>query len=164
LTLLKSVLGATPVYNMSIFKAHLSVLHEMEMLRNNFFIGGDAQGKKITWIAWDKVLSSKNNGGLGVSSVYALNQALLLKWVWRFLSHDGSLWSQIIRVIHENNIDASVVVKQGAPSLDASFRLPVRDGVERSQWEDLVSLVGGISLFVSVDRWVCDLTGDGEFC
>nr|GFA25930.1 RNA-directed DNA polymerase, eukaryota [Tanacetum cinerariifolium] len=49
-----------------------------------------------------------------------------------------------------------------APSLDASFRRPVRDGVERSQWEDLVSLVGGISLSVSADRWVCDLTGDGE--
>nr|GEV45743.1 RNA-directed DNA polymerase, eukaryota [Tanacetum cinerariifolium] len=106
LTLLKLVLGATPVYNMSIFKAPLSVLHEMEILRNNFFIGGDAQ---------------------------------------------------------ENNIDASVAVKQGAPLLDASFRHPVRDGVERSQWEDLVSLVGGISLFVSADRWVCDLTGDGEF-
>nr|GEX16021.1 RNA-directed DNA polymerase, eukaryota [Tanacetum cinerariifolium] len=95
LTLLKSVLSATPVYNMSIFKAPLSVLHEMEMLRNNFFIGGDAQ---------------------------------------------------------ENNIDASVVVKQGAPSLDASFRR-----------HDLVSLVGGISLSVSANRWVCDLTGDGEF-
>nr|GEY07081.1 RNA-directed DNA polymerase, eukaryota [Tanacetum cinerariifolium] len=172
----------------------IGVLHEMEMLRNNFFIGGDAQGKKITWIAWDKVLSSKNNGGFGVSSFYALNRALLLKWVWRFLSHDGSLWSQIIRAIHvrigdglktrfwldvwlldmplcarftrifelENNI-ASVAVKQGAPLLDASFRRPVRDGVERSQWEDLVSLVGGISLSVSADRWVCDLTGDGEF-
>nr|GEX22956.1 RNA-directed DNA polymerase, eukaryota, reverse transcriptase zinc-binding domain protein [Tanacetum cinerariifolium] len=63
----------------------------------------------------------------------------------------------------ENNIDASVAMKQGAPSLDASFRRPVRDGVERSQWEDLVSLVGGISLSVSADRWVCDLTGDGEF-
>nr|GFC34394.1 RNA-directed DNA polymerase, eukaryota, reverse transcriptase zinc-binding domain protein [Tanacetum cinerariifolium] len=60
----------------------------------------------------------------------------------------------------ENNIDASVAVKQGAPSLDASFRRPVRDGVERSQWEDPVSLVGGISLSVSADRWVCDLTGD----
>nr|GEW02189.1 RNA-directed DNA polymerase, eukaryota [Tanacetum cinerariifolium] len=164
LTLLKSVLGDIPLYNMLIFKAPLSVLHEMEMLRNNIFIGGDAQGKKITWIAWDNVLSSKNNGGLGISSFYALNRALFLKWVWRFLSHDGSLWSQIIRAIHENNIDASVAVKQGAPSLDASFRRLVRDGVERSQWEDLVSLMGGISLFVSADRWVCDLTGDGEFC
>nr|GEZ33599.1 RNA-directed DNA polymerase, eukaryota [Tanacetum cinerariifolium] len=160
LTLLKSVLGATPVYNMSIFKAPSLVLHEMEMLRNNFFIGGDVQGKKITWIAWDKVLSSKINGGLDVSSFYALNRALLFKWVWRFLSHDGSLWSQIIRAIHENNINASVAVKKGASSLDASFRRPVRDGVERSQWEDLVSLVGGISLSVSADRWVCDLTSD----
>ncbi|GJU90435.1 RNA-directed DNA polymerase, eukaryota, partial [Tanacetum coccineum] len=232
LILLKSVLGATPVYNMSIYKAPLSVLHEMEMLRNKFFIGGDAQGNKITWVSWDKVLSSKNNGGLGVSSFYALNRALLLKWVWRFLSHDCSLWSQIIRAIHgsrldfhsrkcispwgsilreiqvldtkgfdflshckvrigdglntrfwldvwildmplcarfprifalENDTNVSVAVKQGAPSLDASFRRPVRDGVERLQWEELVAMVGDISLSSSADRWVCDLNGDEIF-
>nr|GFA21798.1 RNA-directed DNA polymerase, eukaryota [Tanacetum cinerariifolium] len=43
LTILKSVLGDTPIYNMSIYKAPLSVLHEMEMLQNKFFNGGDAQ-------------------------------------------------------------------------------------------------------------------------
>nr|GEX71249.1 RNA-directed DNA polymerase, eukaryota [Tanacetum cinerariifolium] len=43
LTLLKSVLGAVPIYNMSIYKAPISVLHEMEMFRNKFFNEGDSQ-------------------------------------------------------------------------------------------------------------------------
>nr|GEU46976.1 putative RNA-directed DNA polymerase, eukaryota, reverse transcriptase zinc-binding domain protein [Tanacetum cinerariifolium] len=43
LTLLKLVLGAVPIYNMSIYKAPISVLHEMEMFRNKFFNGGDSQ-------------------------------------------------------------------------------------------------------------------------
>nr|GFA74551.1 RNA-directed DNA polymerase, eukaryota [Tanacetum cinerariifolium] len=80
LTLLKSVLGAVPVYNMSIYKAPKGVLHEMEMIRNKFFNGADSLENKITWVAWDKVLASKKNRGLGVSSFYALNRALLLKW------------------------------------------------------------------------------------
>nr|GEV80857.1 RNA-directed DNA polymerase, eukaryota [Tanacetum cinerariifolium] len=42
--------------------------------------------KKITWVAWDKVLALKKNGGLGVSSYFALNRALLFKWIWRFCS------------------------------------------------------------------------------
>nr|GEY87379.1 RNA-directed DNA polymerase, eukaryota [Tanacetum cinerariifolium] len=46
----------------------------------------DSSDKKITWAAWDKVLASKNHGGLGVSSFHALNSALFLKWVWRFVS------------------------------------------------------------------------------
>ncbi|GKA94655.1 hypothetical protein Tco_0816693 [Tanacetum coccineum] len=61
---------------------------EMEKLRNNFFNGGDSQNSKITWVAWAKVLSSKKNGGLGVSIFFALNRALILKWVWRFLVQD----------------------------------------------------------------------------
>ncbi|GKG06553.1 hypothetical protein Tco_0329522 [Tanacetum coccineum] len=36
LTLLKSVLGSTPIYNMSIFKVPKSVLNYMESLRRNF--------------------------------------------------------------------------------------------------------------------------------
>nr|GEX43785.1 RNA-directed DNA polymerase, eukaryota [Tanacetum cinerariifolium] len=64
LTLLKSVLGASPLYCMSIFKAPKGVLKEMESIRNKFFIGADNLDKKITWVAWDKVLASKKNGGL----------------------------------------------------------------------------------------------------
>ncbi|GKE22508.1 RNA-directed DNA polymerase, eukaryota [Tanacetum coccineum] len=37
LTLLKSVLGSTPIYNMSLFKVPKSMLHSMESLRRNFF-------------------------------------------------------------------------------------------------------------------------------
>nr|GFB92068.1 RNA-directed DNA polymerase, eukaryota, reverse transcriptase zinc-binding domain protein [Tanacetum cinerariifolium] len=71
------------------------VLKEMEAIRCNFFNGVDPAERKITWVSWDKVLVSKKNGGPGVSSFHALNHALLLKWVWRFLSQDGSLWLRI---------------------------------------------------------------------
>nr|GEV14628.1 RNA-directed DNA polymerase, eukaryota [Tanacetum cinerariifolium] len=80
LTLLKLVLGASPLYNMSIHKVPKGVLKEMEAIRCNFFNGADPAERKITWVSWDKVLASKKNGGLGVSSFHALNRALLLKW------------------------------------------------------------------------------------
>ncbi|GKB23529.1 RNA-directed DNA polymerase, eukaryota [Tanacetum coccineum] len=34
----------------------------------------------MAWIIWNKVLATKKYGGLGVSSFYALNRALLFKW------------------------------------------------------------------------------------
>ncbi|GJX54394.1 RNA-directed DNA polymerase, eukaryota [Tanacetum coccineum] len=55
---------------------------------------------KISWVKWTKVLASKKYGGLGVSSFYALNRALLFRWVWRFLSHDNSLWFRFISAMH----------------------------------------------------------------
>nr|GEX91119.1 RNA-directed DNA polymerase, eukaryota [Tanacetum cinerariifolium] len=67
LTLLKSVLGASPIYNMSIFKVPRGVLKVMEAIRSRFFNGTGQSDKKITWVAWNKVLASKNRGGLGVS-------------------------------------------------------------------------------------------------
>ncbi|GJZ95579.1 RNA-directed DNA polymerase, eukaryota [Tanacetum coccineum] len=100
LTLLKSVLGATPIYWMSLFKVPNSVLASMEALRREFFNGAQSNEKKITWVNWPKVLSAKKHGGLGVSSFFALNRALLVKWAWRFISNDNSLWYCVISAIH----------------------------------------------------------------
>ncbi|GKC07669.1 RNA-directed DNA polymerase, eukaryota, partial [Tanacetum coccineum] len=104
LTLLKSVLGSTPIYWMSLYKVPKSVLNSMEAIRRNFFNGAQDNDKKITWVKWAKVLSAKKYGGLGVSSFFALNRALLFKWVWRYISHDNSLWYRVISAIHGPNI------------------------------------------------------------
>ncbi|GJS33367.1 RNA-directed DNA polymerase, eukaryota [Tanacetum coccineum] len=104
LTLLKAVLGASPLYNMSIFKVPKGILKSMEVVRSNFFNGIESPAKKITWAAWNKILASKKNGGLGVSSLHALNRALLLKWVWRFISQDGSLWFRVIKALYGTSI------------------------------------------------------------
>ncbi|GJS13627.1 hypothetical protein Tco_0408099 [Tanacetum coccineum] len=55
---------ASPLYNMSIFKVPKGVLKVMESIRSNFFKGASMLEKKISWIAWDKVLASKKKGGL----------------------------------------------------------------------------------------------------
>nr|GEX23857.1 RNA-directed DNA polymerase, eukaryota [Tanacetum cinerariifolium] len=79
LTLLKLVFGSTPIYNMSLFKVPKAVLKSMESIQRNFFNGIRDGEKKIAWVSWSKVLASKSNGGLGLSSFYALNRGLLFK-------------------------------------------------------------------------------------
>nr|GFA30922.1 RNA-directed DNA polymerase, eukaryota, reverse transcriptase zinc-binding domain protein [Tanacetum cinerariifolium] len=117
LTLLKSVIGSFPVYHMSLFKVPQKVLHVMEAIRRNFFNGVDHKGKKQAWISWNKVLASKDNGGLSVSSFFALNRALLFKWVWRFRSHPKSLWAKVIKKIHGDDGKLDMLVKNHSPSL-----------------------------------------------
>nr|GEZ08698.1 RNA-directed DNA polymerase, eukaryota [Tanacetum cinerariifolium] len=72
----------------------------MENLRRNFFNGNQEGDRKIAWVKWHTVLASKQYGGLGLSSFFALNRGLLAKWVWRFLSQDNSLWYRVISTIH----------------------------------------------------------------
>nr|GFA13614.1 RNA-directed DNA polymerase, eukaryota, reverse transcriptase zinc-binding domain protein [Tanacetum cinerariifolium] len=171
LTLLKLVLGASPIYNMSIYK----------------------------------VLASKKHGGLGVSSYFALNRALLSKWVWRFVSQDDSLWFKTIRALYEKGFDlrshckkrignginssfwfdcwigdspfhdkfprlfalelnkeVSVAAKLNVP-IDYSFHRRPRGGIEKQQMTDLLTLLDATILSNSGDRWICDLSSDGIF-
>ena len=46
------------------------------------------------------MLAAKEKGGLGVSSFYALNRALMFKWVWRFRNQSSLLWARVIKTVH----------------------------------------------------------------
>nr|GEW74325.1 RNA-directed DNA polymerase, eukaryota [Tanacetum cinerariifolium] len=203
LTLLKSVLGTDPLYTMSIYKAPKGVLHVMESIRSKFFNGDDSSKRKITWIAWEKVLASKKNGGLGVSSLHALNRTLLLKWVWHFLSQDGSIWSRVINAIYGSYL-ASHSVKFSSPwcsilrevqvlsakgfnfvshckkrvgnghntrfwldtwilDMPLSVRFPYSGWDRTSVVDGFAVILCTVTLFPSIDRWICDLNGEGVF-
>nr|GEY58748.1 RNA-directed DNA polymerase, eukaryota, reverse transcriptase zinc-binding domain protein [Tanacetum cinerariifolium] len=51
-------------------------------------------------VRWKSVLAAKDVGGLGMSSLFALNQALMFKWVWRFFSQKNSLWVRVVKALH----------------------------------------------------------------
>nr|GFB94119.1 RNA-directed DNA polymerase, eukaryota, reverse transcriptase zinc-binding domain protein [Tanacetum cinerariifolium] len=44
--------------------------------------------------------AAKDVGDLGVSSLFALNWALMFKWVWRFFSQKNSLWVRVVKALH----------------------------------------------------------------
>nr|GEX21179.1 RNA-directed DNA polymerase, eukaryota, reverse transcriptase zinc-binding domain protein [Tanacetum cinerariifolium] len=58
-----------------------------------------------------------HNGGLGVSSLFALNRALLFKLVWRFFSYQSCLWSKVIKGIHGIDGNIGRKVSNQHPSL-----------------------------------------------
>ncbi|GJW19089.1 RNA-directed DNA polymerase, eukaryota, reverse transcriptase zinc-binding domain protein [Tanacetum coccineum] len=117
LTLLKSVLGSMSIYHMSIFKVPMKILQRMESIRSHFFHGHDHLSKKPTWLKWKNALVSKDKGGLGISSLHALNRALMFKWVWRFLSQNSSLWASVIKSIHGDHGKIGNQVKASYPSI-----------------------------------------------
>nr|GEV52063.1 hypothetical protein [Tanacetum cinerariifolium] len=159
-----------------------SVLFVMESIRKNFFNGIQGVDKKITWIKWSNVLAAKQFGGLGVSNFFALNRALLFKWVWRFLSHDNSLWCRFISAVHAPLLqprsscrsstwcsilrEVNVLKSKGIDLLfvESSFRRPVRGGIEFSQLEQLLEKLRLVILSNSCDRWYWDLNREGDFC
>ncbi|GKC55206.1 hypothetical protein Tco_1077951 [Tanacetum coccineum] len=88
----------------------------LESIRSYFFNGHDPNSKRTSWVKWKNVLASKEKGGLGVSSLYALNRGLMFKWVWRFFTQNTSLWSRVIKAIHGENGKVGKQVKSAFPS------------------------------------------------
>ncbi|GJX55063.1 RNA-directed DNA polymerase, eukaryota, reverse transcriptase zinc-binding domain protein [Tanacetum coccineum] len=91
----------------------MGVLNNIESLRSQFFNGHGLNSKKATWVNWKKALASKDRGGLGISSLYAMNRGLLLKWVWRFVTQKNTLWTRVIQALHGVNGRIGVASRGG---------------------------------------------------
>nr|GEX77526.1 RNA-directed DNA polymerase, eukaryota [Tanacetum cinerariifolium] len=78
LTLVKSVLGSMPLYQFSLFKVPMGVLNYIETLRRRFLNGCASNNKKAIWMNWKNALAPKDRGGLGISSLYAMNRGYFL--------------------------------------------------------------------------------------
>nr|GFA84922.1 RNA-directed DNA polymerase, eukaryota, reverse transcriptase zinc-binding domain protein [Tanacetum cinerariifolium] len=55
------------------------------------------------------------------------------------------------------------VASKLASQMDSSFYRTVRGGIELAQFNALVSFIGLTSLSPSSDRWVCNISRDGNF-
>ncbi|GKE23604.1 RNA-directed DNA polymerase, eukaryota, reverse transcriptase zinc-binding domain protein, partial [Tanacetum coccineum] len=164
----------------------VSSLITLESIRCQFFNGHDVSSKKASWVQWNKVLAPKDKGGLGVSSLYALNRGLMFKWVWRFLTQDTSLWARVIKAIPRGVYDVwceggklkdrfprayalescktiTVGSKLVQPNLTYSFRRTPRGGAEQTQTDELAALMQPVTLSPISDRWTWTLNSSGEF-
>nr|GEZ09505.1 RNA-directed DNA polymerase, eukaryota, reverse transcriptase zinc-binding domain protein [Tanacetum cinerariifolium] len=167
LTLIKLVLGAIPTYYMSLFKVPEGILSHLEKLHNKFFLGADPDDRKIMWVSWKKVLAHKNQGGLGINSIYALNLVLMFRWIWRFLSSPSSLWTRVGKSIHgnsgglENHTLYRVQNSTWSRIVKATNKLKDK-GIDLMKFCKLVISNGNVTRFWH-DRWCGDLCFKDRF-
>jgi len=80
---IKSVVTALPLFYMSFFKVPKQVCKEIRSIQINFLWGWGSEGKKIPWVAWNKVCMPAEEGGLGIRDIQRFNVTLVAKWKWR---------------------------------------------------------------------------------
>ncbi|KAJ0554035.1 putative RNA-directed DNA polymerase [Helianthus annuus] len=100
LTLIRSVLESLPTYFLSLYKAPVKVIADLEGIIRRFLWAGSAIDKKIHWVAWDRVASPVKMGGLGLHKLKDINVALMAKWGWRFKTEKDNLWVGVIKALH----------------------------------------------------------------
>ncbi|GJS37283.1 hypothetical protein Tco_0535665 [Tanacetum coccineum] len=73
----------------------LSIGGRLTLLKSvRFFNGQDPKSNKASWVKWNKVLTPKDKGGLGVSSLFALNRGR--NFEHRMFSGGVELWTSIV--------------------------------------------------------------------
>nr|GEW22974.1 RNA-directed DNA polymerase, eukaryota [Tanacetum cinerariifolium] len=88
---------------------------------------------------WKSVIAFKDVGGLGVSSLFALNRDLMFKWVWMFIFQKNTLWARVISALHG---DAGKIGKQITSTYPSTWLTIVQE-VEalKMQGLDLLSFI-----------------------
>lgn len=81
--LVKTVISALPVYLVTVIKPLKKFMREFDKIRRRFLWAGDGQltGGKCK-VAWTKVCTPVESGGLGIKDLELFSRSLRLRWIW----------------------------------------------------------------------------------
>ena len=85
-TLAQSVLTSIPLYNMLTALLPFGVCNIIDKLVRKFLWGQWNGQKKVHLINWETITRGKDQGGLGIKRMCAMNTALLAKLGWRIFT------------------------------------------------------------------------------
>ncbi|KAF7843911.1 uncharacterized protein G2W53_000816 [Senna tora] len=102
LTLIKSVLQASPIYQLSVLPMPNKYADRIDALSTNFYWGHNNKSG-IHLAAKQKLFKSRVRGGLGLRQTSLFNKALMAKQVWRVVSQPASVYSQWARAKYFSN-------------------------------------------------------------
>ncbi|CAM8974659.1 unnamed protein product [Rhodiola kirilowii] len=96
-TLIKACLQAVPLYAMHCFKVPKTLCDKFLSLAMRFWWGSNLKDKGIHWVSRDCMLKEKEKGGLGFRCFEAMNIAMLMKQLWRFIKYPEQLVSRVYK-------------------------------------------------------------------
>jgi hypothetical protein len=101
-------------------KMPTQVIKKVTRIQREFLWGGVNGGKNLSWIKWKVVCQEKNNGGLGVRDIKAVNLSLLMKW--RLLQMDDrAIWKEVLVAKYGDHILFDVELSNGSPPYFSYF-------------------------------------------
>ena len=133
--LIKTIAQAIPTYTMSLFKLPKALCDSINSAIARYWWVQTKDERKIHWINWRKLCTTKKNGGMGFRDIQAFNLAMLAKQAWRLIHHTHSLFYRVYKVRYFPNCSFMEAEIKHSPSF-VWWRLVVARKVimEGSRW------------------------------
>ena len=87
---------AIPNYVMQGAALPTHLCDKLDKINRDFLWGSSLEKRKLHLVGWNKIIKSKEEGGLGIQEAKAKNIALLAKLNWRLYQEKESLWARVI--------------------------------------------------------------------
>lgn len=147
-TLIKSVCTPTADFFMQCLPFPKSSCYEIDKAYRNFFWSAGSDKGKMHMISWDKICSSKRDGGLGLYKCFERNCAYLAKLTWRASNESESVWAKVFCHSSKLKSQASNIIsrsyKRAFPIIqEGSFKV-LGNGLNTSFWFDSWNPLGPI--------------------
>lgn len=94
--LIKSVLHSLPIYFMATAKFPVLVTQAINKLVRAFFWGKEQGVRYVAYVAWEKIKRPIEEGGLAIRDLSLVNDALLMKSLWKLASRAEAQWVSLV--------------------------------------------------------------------
>ena len=89
-------MAAIPNYVMQWATLPTHLCEKLDKINRDFLLGFSLDKRKLHLVGWNKIIKSKEEGGLGIQVARVKNIALLTKLNWRLYQEKYSFWAKVI--------------------------------------------------------------------